>query len=278
MEGDVALNLLHHLVNVPIEHGDRAEALEDCESLCTILGPPAPFGVNGPERNVREDDDRCASAKVGNVLGEPFQLRSADHTEAFQLDAVIETDEMHALVVKALPGFAGGRFAEALEKQFAVIASDIVFAWDIEHFLLAKTPEDLVQGIKLGGSRKMGEVASVKNQVRLVDGGVDLIDGQLQGAVDVGIRRLIKPYVAVADLDESEVDGFGLVCLGAEQARTGYAAGERPDYGGSSPPHTLQKAAAVHFHVELGSHACLSILLVARINSRPDAALLLLEI
>jgi hypothetical protein len=28
----------------------------------------------------------------------------------------------------------------------------------------------------------------------------------------------------------------------------------------------------------LGSHACLSILLVARINSRPDAALLLLEI
>jgi len=43
-----------------------------------------------------------------------------------------------------------------------------------------------------------------------VDGGVDLIDGHSQGAVDVGIRRPIEAYVAVADLNESEVGGFGL--------------------------------------------------------------------
>src|SRR5512143_1286499 len=56
MEADVALDLLHYLVNVPVEHGDRAEASQYRESLRAVLGPPAPFGVNGPQRNVREDD------------------------------------------------------------------------------------------------------------------------------------------------------------------------------------------------------------------------------
>jgi hypothetical protein len=76
-----------------------------------------------------------------------------------------------------------------LEKLFAVVASDIVFARDVEHFFLAKAHEDLAQGVKLSGSRKMGEVSSVENQVRLMDGGIDLIDRQLQSAVDIGIRR-----------------------------------------------------------------------------------------
>jgi hypothetical protein len=41
--------------------------------------------------------------------------------------------------------------AEALNKQFAVIAREIVFAGDIEHFSLTKTPEDLVQGVEFCG-------------------------------------------------------------------------------------------------------------------------------
>src|ERR1041385_2356749 len=38
VEGDVALDFLHHLVNVPIEHGDRAEGFEDREGLGAVLG------------------------------------------------------------------------------------------------------------------------------------------------------------------------------------------------------------------------------------------------
>jgi hypothetical protein len=53
----------------------------------------------------------------------------------------------------------------------------------------------------------MGEVAGVENQVRPVDGGVDLGDSDLQGTVYVGICRLIEADVAVANLDKSEVRG-----------------------------------------------------------------------
>ena len=213
MEGDVALDLLHHLVNVPVEHGDRAEAFEDRESLRAIFGAPAPFGVNGPQRNVREDDNRRAVGDVGDVLAEPFQLLRADLAEPFQLGAVVETDEMHALVVKALPGLAAGGFAETLEIQFAVVAGDIVFAGDIEHFLLTKAFEDLVQGVEFSDLGKVGEVAGVENQVRLLNGGVDLVDGHLQRTVDVSICRLVEADVAVANLNDSEVGGLGFAFL-----------------------------------------------------------------
>ncbi|MGH6943112.1 MAG: sigma factor-like helix-turn-helix DNA-binding protein [Geminicoccaceae bacterium] len=36
MEGHVALDLLHHLVDVTVQHGDRAEPLEVTEGLCSI--------------------------------------------------------------------------------------------------------------------------------------------------------------------------------------------------------------------------------------------------
>ena len=254
MEGNVALDLLHHLVNVPVQHGDRAEALQDRESLSAVLGAPAPFGVNGPQRNVREDDYRRAGGEMGDVLCEPFQLLRADLAEPFQLGAVVETNEMYALVVKALPGLAGGKSAETIEVQFAVVAGDIVFAGDIEHFFLTKSLEDLVQGVEFGGFGKVGEVARVENQVRLMDGGVDLVDGHLQGTVDVSIRRLVEADVAVADLNESEVGGFDLAFLSAEELRAGYAAGERPYYSGAGPLHALQKAAAVHFLIEFEIH------------------------
>ena len=80
---------------------------------------------------MREYDNRRAGGETGDVPAEPFQLLWADRSESFQLDTVVETDEMYALMVKALPGLAGSRFAEALEKQFAVVAGDIVFAGDI---------------------------------------------------------------------------------------------------------------------------------------------------
>ena len=255
MEGDVALDLLHHLVNVPVEHSDRSEALQDRESLRAVLSAPAPFGVNGPQRNVREDDNWRTGGDVGDVLAEPFQLLRADRAKPFQLDAIVQTNEMYALMVKALPSFAGSRFAEALEKQFAVVAGDVVFAGDIEHFFLTKALENLVQRVKFGGLGKVSEVARVENKIRLLDGGVDLVDGHLQGTVDVSIRRLIEADVAVTDLNESEVGRFGLAFLSAEELRAGYAAGERPYYSGAGPLHAFQKAAAVHLLIEFEIHS-----------------------
>jgi hypothetical protein len=53
---------------------------------------------------VREDNDRGAGGKAGDILAEPFQLLRADLAEPFQLGAVIEPDEMYALVKSGDPG------------------------------------------------------------------------------------------------------------------------------------------------------------------------------
>src|SRR5450631_3298259 len=42
VEGDVALDLLHHLVDVAVEHRHRAKALEVIERTGAVLGAPAP--------------------------------------------------------------------------------------------------------------------------------------------------------------------------------------------------------------------------------------------
>src|SRR6476469_9875741 len=153
---------------------------------------------------------------------------------------------MRALMVKALPGLAAGTLAKALEKHFAIVASDIVFAGDVEHFLLAKALKDLVQCVKFGGFGKVREVTCVENKIRLLDGRVDLVDSQLQGAVDVSIRRLVEADVAVADLNERKI-GFVLAVRRTEELRAGHSFCERPYDSGAGPLHALEKTAAVHF-------------------------------
>ena len=62
LERDGAFDLLHHLMDVPVEHGDRAEALQIGQRLCRVIGSPAPLRIERPERHMREDDDRRAGA------------------------------------------------------------------------------------------------------------------------------------------------------------------------------------------------------------------------
>src|ERR1051325_8339762 len=52
VEGDVAFDLLHHLVNMAVEHRYRAEALERGERAPGILGAPSPRRVHGPQRDM----------------------------------------------------------------------------------------------------------------------------------------------------------------------------------------------------------------------------------
>src|SRR5690348_11435485 len=47
VEGDVALDLLHHLVDVAVEHGHRTKTLHELERAPAILGAPAPFRIHG---------------------------------------------------------------------------------------------------------------------------------------------------------------------------------------------------------------------------------------
>src|SRR5258708_23712596 len=58
VERDVAFDLLHDLVNVAVEHRHRSEALEIAKRARGAFGPPAPRGLDGPERTVRAAADR----------------------------------------------------------------------------------------------------------------------------------------------------------------------------------------------------------------------------
>src|SRR5579871_121842 len=250
MEGDVAFDLLHHLVNVPVQDRDGAEALKNREGLRAVLGGPAPLGVNRPKRDVREDDDRRAGAEVRDILSQPFQLVRADCTEPVQLDAVVEADEMHALVIETLPALPRALFAEAFEEELAVVPGHVVLARHVEDFFLPKTFEDLVKRIEFGGLGKVGEIARMQDQFRLVVGGVDPVNSHLQSGIDVGIRRPVEADMAVADLDELKI-ALGGLHIRRQQLRGRHSPRNRPNYSGARPRHALKKAAAIDVVVKI---------------------------
>ena len=103
VEGDVAFDLLHHLVDVAVEHGHRAEALEIRQRLGAIVGAPAPIRIDRPQRDVGEDDDRSRRRTALQVVFEPFELIGAEIAEAagLEIDDVDEADEVHAVGVEA---------------------------------------------------------------------------------------------------------------------------------------------------------------------------------
>src|SRR5262245_30893624 len=58
MEGDVSFDFLHDLMDVAVEHGHRAEALEVAKRPRAVFRTPTPLRIDGPQWNVCEDDDR----------------------------------------------------------------------------------------------------------------------------------------------------------------------------------------------------------------------------
>ena len=56
MKRDVAFHLLHDLMDMPVQDGDRAETLQISERLLAVVGAPTPFGIDRPERDVRKYD------------------------------------------------------------------------------------------------------------------------------------------------------------------------------------------------------------------------------
>src|SRR6202012_3879259 len=60
VEGHVAFDFLSELMNVAVENGNRAEALEHVKRALTVFGAPTPFLVENVERDMGEDHDRRA--------------------------------------------------------------------------------------------------------------------------------------------------------------------------------------------------------------------------
>ncbi len=108
----IPFHLLHRLMNVSIQHRDRTEPLQIRERLRTILRPPAPLRVHHPQRNMREDHNRRRRGKRRQIVLQPAQLLRPQLAHRIDLQHVVQPDEVHALVLKAVPAIANRALAE----------------------------------------------------------------------------------------------------------------------------------------------------------------------
>jgi hypothetical protein len=95
-------------VDVTVQNRHGAEAFDQTQRLFRIIGAPTPFGINRPERNVGEEDDRDAARKTGDISTQPIDLIGAEGAEParFEVEDVDESDEVDAGVIEAVPAVA----------------------------------------------------------------------------------------------------------------------------------------------------------------------------
>src|SRR5258708_4705150 len=77
VESDVAFDLLHNLMNVPVEYGDRAEAAQLAHELIRITRTPAPRLIDRPQRHMGKDDDGRAGGTLLQISRNPSDLTGA---------------------------------------------------------------------------------------------------------------------------------------------------------------------------------------------------------
>src|SRR5581483_767722 len=197
--------------NVPVQHGDGAEGFQEFERARSVLRTPAPFGIDHPEGNMRENDDRRAVRFPAEVVRKPRQLRFAKIAEAaaFEIDDVHKADEMYTVIVEAVPAVAFCAFAVAVEISLAAaFIDDVVLAGHIAD-VEARFRNNLVSVIEFGRLREMRDVAGVNHEGGALFYRLHFADGLLQCAERVRIRGLAETDMAVADLQEREAFGLG---------------------------------------------------------------------
>src|SRR5580692_11385749 len=96
VERHVALDLLHDLMNVSVQHRDRSETTQLIHELVRITRTPAPGLVDRPERHMCEHDDRRAGRSMFQVRGHPIELFSTQRAETtwLELQDVDQGNEM----------------------------------------------------------------------------------------------------------------------------------------------------------------------------------------
>src|SRR5205807_4981745 len=93
------------------------------QSLFAVVGSPAPIGVDGPQRNVREEHNRSAGSAAFEIGFKPLQLFVTErpHASSFQIGDIYETKEMHTLMIEAVPTTTLCTFPITLEILLAIV-------------------------------------------------------------------------------------------------------------------------------------------------------------
>src|SRR3954470_16868958 len=96
VEDRVAFRLFHHLVDVPVQDGDRAESFQETERTCPIFRAPTPLRINLPQGHVRKYYHRRAVSDRLQVIVHPGDLLLTEAAEsAFaDLQDVVQADEV----------------------------------------------------------------------------------------------------------------------------------------------------------------------------------------
>src|SRR5207245_6208479 len=116
--------------DVAVQHGDRAKTLDVFERAAAVLGAPAPFRIDRPERDVGEQDDRRRLRFAAQIVLEPGEVLGAEIAEAASLegDDVDEADEVHAAGVEGIPALALGAAAVALAIELHLLVEEVMLA------------------------------------------------------------------------------------------------------------------------------------------------------
>src|SRR5579864_9508652 len=130
MEAYVAFDFLHGLVNVSIQHRNRAESLQVRKCLPAVLRSPSPLRINRPQRDVRKHDNRSARLEVLYIVLKPLQLLAPERAQTAGLEVhdVDQTDEVDAIFVKAVPALTFGVLGITFAEHLSVIIQHIVLA------------------------------------------------------------------------------------------------------------------------------------------------------
>src|ERR1700678_1061081 len=121
-----------------VEHGDGTKLLHIRQSLLAVIGSPSPIGIDGPKRNVCKKNNGSTGGAPVEIVLKPLELLVTErsHSSRLQIGDIHQADEMHSLVIEAVPSGAFCPLAVTLEKLLAVIG---------QHVMLARNKVDLLR-------------------------------------------------------------------------------------------------------------------------------------
>src|SRR5262249_31235481 len=198
VEHYVAFHLLHDLVNMSVQHSDRAKALEKAEGLRTVLGAPAPVRIDGPQRDIRKHNDRPAGGVALELRFVVLERLVAELTEAVESGDVRQPDEVEVLVIEADPPAALSVFAVPSQELLPVIDGRVMLPRYEEDLLWIAPFQQFVEHVIFAGLRRVTQVACVNDELGLLRQRVDLVDGRLQRGADIGVSWFVEAYVGIA--------------------------------------------------------------------------------
>src|SRR3977135_1374755 len=186
-----------------------------------------------------EDDDRRARGLVFEIVGEPSELVGSQPSEAAGLEVnhIDETDEVHAVVVEAVPALPLGAFAVPVEISLAqALVDEVVLARNVVYIELGLA-DDLIGVVEFVRLGQMGNVARMDHKGRAGLHRLHLADGFAKCAESVRIGGFVEADMAVADLQESEAGGHRRERINSQPYGFLHSTAKWPQNPSPSPTH-----------------------------------------